>query len=310
MSRFYDPVPVIERALPLTRGSALAGAIGGQSVPVKWQGKTVTALTMGIPLAEMNNVSIVSVDGHVFALANSGGYPSTEPKKLSSWANRAPASLAIRKIMEGNPRHRLYQLAGIAAWDSENETATLVSGETLPVRFGAESRIYGGSVTAGSLGLVYNGDHRHVIGGAFVYGEVSVFGWNTKYADFLSMGYPAWPWPSFFQPFYVTETFAIWNIISPDSPPRYIYSLDPATKSATVAVGPIDYVTGGSQYFPVYSASGSPLAVLPPGRYCIGFGGSGDAMPFNDGSLPDGWQSYYLIPGGFGQWLVGGAYIV
>lgn len=171
MSRFYDPVPVIEKSMPGIAGVAASAGVHDGDIFVNWNAGRVVAKLKGDSVAIGDSVKVVGIENRIFALKAAGGYPSTQKKQLSSWKNKAPASAAIRQIMKDNPRRKKYQIEKVISYDAITATAELSSGDSLPVAFGVDPSPISRRVAVGELALVFNGPPRHVIGGLLVYGE-------------------------------------------------------------------------------------------------------------------------------------------
>ncbi len=159
--RFYDPVPAIEKAVPLSRGVALSGGAHDSEIDVIWNGKQTKATVKGFIISSNDAISVVGIFGRFFAMKASGGYDSSCKKLLSSWSRKARYSAGIRKIMEKNPKKYKYELSLVSSYDATTKTATTPDGAVIPVYFGSDYA----KVAAGEVGLISNRHRRHFVGG-------------------------------------------------------------------------------------------------------------------------------------------------
>jgi hypothetical protein len=138
--KLFDPTPGVERRVPSTLGVMVDGGTPGQVKAVTVEGRTITARILGIPVAaaEAVNVVVLPADqgGKAFVMSATGNYPTTFPRRLSSWGAKYRASTALRQILEGNPKRRRYRPVVIRSYDPVTKVATFEGGSA-PVMFGA-----------------------------------------------------------------------------------------------------------------------------------------------------------------------------
>lgn len=249
---FYDPVPVIESLERVKIGTAKAGGSHGSIIPVMWNGKQTPMVIKGKPVMNGQSVRCHGIGSAWYCTLVEGLYDSTEPKRLFAWSRKAKNSLALRKIMDRNPRRYKYQQRKVISFSPSSNTAHLSDGTTVPVKFGPNPA----SVVNGEMALIYNRNPRHAIGGTLgsTGSRIKLFfsiaqtkdlpiTWALKGAEYYDMPSNLW-----------VETYPQWD--GDESPSKdywitsgitgYVYASDMASTNASFDADESGKITGNT----------------------------------------------------------------
>jgi hypothetical protein len=135
VAAFFDPIPKI-MDLGAKRGVAKSSGGSGQKITVAYDDADHSCVVIGKPVTSGAEVSVVFLSGGKYCIEESGGYRSTESKDLAAIAKQAPASAALRAILNKNPKDYLYRPSSI-----KDGVVGEPYNKELPCKFGPEEAV-------------------------------------------------------------------------------------------------------------------------------------------------------------------------
>jgi hypothetical protein len=104
-----------------TTGVVTVGTDSNYDCLVSFRGRAVSARSMGKnTLAAGDIVSVADIDGLMFAIKQSAGYPTRYKRPLTDWAARHPANLLLQLCLRNAKKEYTYRLGVVSSVAGDN----------------------------------------------------------------------------------------------------------------------------------------------------------------------------------------------
>lgn len=182
----YDPTPGAEPWVPYATGKATTGGSTGDTVTVEFMGRTYPGCRVLGTISAGDMVSLVVARGTSWAIELAGQIPTSIPRRLDGWGAKKPASIALRQLLDGNPRRYKYQPVRVLGAGSAAGTArcTFPDGRTSDCRAEWGGEIIDAQTDAGIALARRVGNEYRLVRGEQLYGLETFWPvrWVSRYA--------------------------------------------------------------------------------------------------------------------------------